>query len=362
MSEPIDHSHELFALDLAVETYFMRREGREDPRGHYDAPGNWYPDRLLEERGCCEAIQPHSLNRHCQSITHIANMYRIRPAVLRRQLQVILQLDSNADWKRLSRQRLHRLNRAVHTYLLRNSQPKFPRATLDARGRWSQEHVLERRSCCESIEGRLLEHHWRSITHVANVHGIEARVLRRKLCDIHQSEFNRHARWKYLTMNRRQNCDNAADTYLRRKSGDDHPHGFVDEGRWYPHPKYERRYCCARVRQDSLKRHCRSIVHVANLYDVNLPALRKQLYRIRAGLEISPREQYELMRAERNARTEARRKLYAQLRPQPREQAEPRLPVGYAGIQPGKLPFRRDSEIDTSDIDQLPSEIETITI
>ena len=43
MSEPIDHSHELFALDLAVETYFMRREGREDPRGHYDAPGNWYP-------------------------------------------------------------------------------------------------------------------------------------------------------------------------------------------------------------------------------------------------------------------------------------------------------------------------------
>ena len=28
MSEPIDHSHELFAVDLAVETYFMRREGR----------------------------------------------------------------------------------------------------------------------------------------------------------------------------------------------------------------------------------------------------------------------------------------------------------------------------------------------
>ena len=123
-----DRYHELFVLDLAVDTYLLCRAGWEVPSGHYDAAGRWYPDRLLEEHGCCEAIQPHSLKRHCLSIVHIANIYRIRPAVLRRQLHVILHLDSNADWKRLSRQRIHRLNRAVHTYLLRNSQPQHPRA------------------------------------------------------------------------------------------------------------------------------------------------------------------------------------------------------------------------------------------
>ena len=353
MSEPIDHSHELFAVDLAVETYFMRREGREVPSGHYDAAGRWYPNRLFEEHGCCEAIHPHSLKRHCLSIVHIANIYRIRSGVLRRQLHDILHLDSNADWKRLSRQRLHRLNRAVHTYLLRNSQPQYARATLDARGRWRQEHALEQRSCCETIEGHLLEHHWRSITHVANLHGIDARVLHGKLCHIRQSETNPRAR--------RQVCNAAADTYLRRRSREDHPGGFVDEGRWYPHPIYERRYCCARVRQDSLKRHCRSIVHIANLYDANLPALRRQLYRNRVGLELSPREQYERRQAEEDARAQARRQLAAHLRPQRRRQAETQPTTAYAGIQPGKLPFGPDSKMDTSDVDPLLSQIENLT-
>jgi len=69
--------------------------------------------------------------------------------------------------------------------------------------------------------------------------------------------------------------------YKRRKDRLSHPDGtFDNKSRWYPSSS-EVRKCCLKIRNPSAKwpyslmKHCRSLIHVANLYGVDPSELRK---------------------------------------------------------------------------------------
>lgn len=73
----------------------------------------------------------------------------------------------------------------------------------------------------------------------------------------------------------------AITTYLARRDRTTHPDGSFDrKSRWYPSDD-ERRPCCDLVRSPSvaypysLMTHCRSVEHVARLFDVEASAIRK---------------------------------------------------------------------------------------
>ena len=52
MSEPIDYSHALFTLDIAIQAYLLRKARREVPRGDYDASGRGRRPCGREARTC----------------------------------------------------------------------------------------------------------------------------------------------------------------------------------------------------------------------------------------------------------------------------------------------------------------------
>ena len=76
-------------LKQAVETYLARQARDEHPDGAFDAKGRWYPSEE-EHRPCCDHIRPpsrrwpYSLLLHCRTITHIANLYGVDVAELRK--------------------------------------------------------------------------------------------------------------------------------------------------------------------------------------------------------------------------------------------------------------------------------------
>ncbi len=99
-------------------------------------------------------------------------------------------------------------------------------------------------------------------------------------------------RWKRLSPKRRERLDRCIVAYLRRLYRQEEPSGsfkeYVRDGLppWFPSNE-ERFHCCYRVRTPSrayplsLNTHCRSIEHLANLYDVDLSFLRRHLRLIR---------------------------------------------------------------------------------
>ena len=73
----------------------------------------------------------------------------------------------------------------------------------------------------------------------------------------------------------------AVMTYYHRQNRDAHPDGQTDKaGRWYPSAS-ERQPCCNQIRQPSrsypwgLMLHCRTMVHLAQAYDVPESDLRR---------------------------------------------------------------------------------------
>ncbi len=79
----------------------------------------------------------------------------------------------------------------------------------------------------------------------------------------------------------------AAEEYLARKERSAHPDGSFDRAsRWYPSDD-EWQDCCAGIREPSrawpysLMVHCRTLVHVANLYDVDEADLRNVVAELR---------------------------------------------------------------------------------
>jgi len=89
----------------------------------------------------------------------------------------------------------------------------------------------------------------------------------------------------------------AAYEYVRRQSRGTHPAGTFDSaGRWYPLPEAEEQKCCASIRQPSrawpytLMSHCRSMAHVAALYNVDARdvhrAVRAEAWRVLQAQEV----------------------------------------------------------------------------
>ena len=77
------------ALDRAIETYKARRDRVSGPVGRRDGAGRWYPAES-ERRACCDHIRapsrawPWSLLRHCCTAAHVANLYGVQAADVRR--------------------------------------------------------------------------------------------------------------------------------------------------------------------------------------------------------------------------------------------------------------------------------------
>jgi hypothetical protein len=79
----------------------------------------------------------------------------------------------------------------------------------------------------------------------------------------------------------------AADEFFARQERRSHPEGWTDRaGRWYPSDA-ENAPLCATVRKPSfnypwsIMLHCRSTVHLAELFDVDADALKKLVTKIR---------------------------------------------------------------------------------
>lgn len=76
-------------LQKATQEYLDRQARAAHPQGHFDRGGRWYPSEA-ETQPCCSSIRspsrawPHSLNRHCRTIRHIARLFDISAADLRR--------------------------------------------------------------------------------------------------------------------------------------------------------------------------------------------------------------------------------------------------------------------------------------
>ena len=85
---PTTESEEL-ALDKALKCYLARKNRSENPSGHFDSGGRWYPD-LQEKCIFCNGIRPpsrsfpYSLLTHCRSMTHIAQLFDVSEFVLRK--------------------------------------------------------------------------------------------------------------------------------------------------------------------------------------------------------------------------------------------------------------------------------------
>jgi hypothetical protein len=88
----------------------------------------------------------------------------------------------------------------------------------------------------------------------------------------------------------------AAYEYVRRQGRSAHPDGQFDSGgRWYP-SECEERPCCSGIRRPSrawpytLMSHCRSMAHVAALYDVDARdvhrAVRAEAWRVLQAQEV----------------------------------------------------------------------------
>jgi len=77
--------------------------------------------------------------------------------------------------------------------------------------------------------------------------------------------------------------------YLERQSRSSHPSGKFDNARRWEPDEGERRKCCNSIRTPSrawaysLMLHCRTMVHIAQLYDVDLRGLRTAVAAARKG-------------------------------------------------------------------------------
>lgn len=80
---------EIERLSTALFVYEMRQERLDHPAGSFDNAGRWWPDDD-EQCACCDYVRtpsrrwPYSYLKHCRSIEHVANLYKVDVALLRR--------------------------------------------------------------------------------------------------------------------------------------------------------------------------------------------------------------------------------------------------------------------------------------
>lgn len=91
-------------------------------------------------------------------------------------------------------------------------------------------------------------------------------------------------KWKRITPQRTARLDKAANCYIERNERADHPSGSFDSGgRWYPCEITEEQDCCGSIRRPSaaypysLLTHCRTLRHIASLFDCDPQFLSRQI-------------------------------------------------------------------------------------
>jgi len=100
----------------------------------------------------------------------------------------------------------------------------------------------------------------------------------------------------------------AADLFEARQSGADEPEGSWEDRIWLPSDR-ERRACCAELVPDKLKdpqklrNHCRTLLHVANLFNLDGRLLRTELRRRRDHRGVPPATTAAARRRSRPARS-----------------------------------------------------------
>jgi hypothetical protein len=76
-------------IEQAAQEYQNRQDRTTHPDGKFDKGGRWYPSDE-EECSCCLHIRqpsrrwPLSLNKHCRSMAHVANLYGVSDKELRK--------------------------------------------------------------------------------------------------------------------------------------------------------------------------------------------------------------------------------------------------------------------------------------
>lgn len=102
--------------------------------------------------------------------------------------------------------------------------------------------------------------------------------------------------WQRLSEPRIIRLDQAIHCYLKRYARRINPDGYFDNaGRWYP-SDHERQACCDSIREPSraylcsLNKHCRTMNHIAHLFDVDLRFLRRRVRDMRNEFFSSLRE------------------------------------------------------------------------
>ena len=96
--------------------------------------------------------------------------------------------------------------------------------------------------------------------------------------------------WKRLSPQRNERLDAAISCYIRRQNRKSHPVGYFDRAsRWFPSDK-ERQLCCEKVhppsasQPNSLNLHCRSLRHIARIYQVDPLFLSRRVSKMRNDL------------------------------------------------------------------------------
>ena len=78
------------ALERAAEEYESRQRHTRQPVGHYQGGQRWWPDEKSERRSCCVGLRepsygwPSSLRNHCRTLSHVAELFDVAAADLRR--------------------------------------------------------------------------------------------------------------------------------------------------------------------------------------------------------------------------------------------------------------------------------------
>lgn len=209
----------------AVLTYIARMDRYAHPAGCCDAAGVWYPAGA-ERRPCCSEAgrpSPHwpwTLMRHCRTAVHVAHLFDVDRA------EVAAALDATEL-------------KVVCALATSSADPAFAlidEALAAARGEPTENERIEQMAPDELRVP--------SARHLDGLTGPE------RLAE-------------------------ACHVLLTRRAHIDHPAGARDtDGRWHPADD-ERRPCCSVAEQLtgasrwSLVRHCRTVAHVANLYDVS---------------------------------------------------------------------------------------------
>ena len=178
------------------------------------------------------------------------------------------------------------------------------------------------------------------------------------------------ATWQRLSPQRIIRLDQAIDCYLHRQARRINPDGYFDNGgRWYP-SETERQSCCSSIREPSrewrfsLNKHCRSMKHIAHLFDVDLRFLRQRAKELET-------EFFQTLRARCIA--EARERHPRQPGtgpPQPpplheidydTAMAIGDRPGGNRAKPPARLPFvRQIAQTEVDDLNKLLKEIESL--